>query len=64
MTDYIEIHHTLPCGHVLQHRCIHWPPKMAWEMLNYWLQHRVENHVCEYVTPENPTGNKRKHARK
>lgn len=61
---HMSVTHHLPCGHTLEHGIRvpvgsdtphEWMARAS-EMLAYWVRTRAEMHVCDLVTPENPTG--------
>ena len=46
----------LPCGHVLAHQAAFEDKEKEKAFLQGWLAARAERHVCELVSPENPSG--------
>lgn len=62
--SYIRAGEELPCGCVLEHRARMHPGismNDLWGCIQFWFQDRKDNHVCDYVTPDNPAGHKKKH---
>lgn len=59
--DYLEVKHTLACGHELKFRCL-WSEGLdhAIAGVKYWLGDRTKRHDCALVSDTNLPGYRRK----